>query len=176
MHPSLIIYSDISGKGQRSRSKVKYVSKIDDISRPCRIFNIHRRELKQNPKCRALSLLSSRSGQICTTTSGFSAMSRYVRSRSERVTENDVFAHDFLYDAAISLFTAELCSQCSLNIKITPFHSISLIFEKKSFRQYHSLSDLSSVCLSVCGQLWQTISHSPYIYFTSFQHGRLVLD
>ena len=134
------------------------MSKIDDISRAYRILNIHRRELKQKPTCRALSPLSSRSGQISARTSGFSAMSRYVRSRSERVTENDVFAHDFLYHSETSLFTAEFCSQCSMNINITPFHSISLIFEKKSFRQYHSLSDLSSVCFCVSGHFQNIIA------------------
>ena len=45
---------EVNGQGQRSHD----MSKIDVISRACRILNIHRRELKQKPQCRALSPIS----------------------------------------------------------------------------------------------------------------------
>ena len=47
MGPTLIFHCDISGQGQRSRSKVKYVTLNDDISLAHRIFNIWPREMKK---------------------------------------------------------------------------------------------------------------------------------
>ena len=47
MAPTFISHRDISGQGQRSRSKVKYITQNDDISRAHRIFIICHREMKK---------------------------------------------------------------------------------------------------------------------------------
>ena len=51
MGPILIIHCEISCQGQRSRSEVKYVTQIDDISQDREIRNICRREAVSKPKC-----------------------------------------------------------------------------------------------------------------------------
>ena len=81
MGPTLIFHRDIPGRGQRSRSKVKYVTENDDISRAHRIFNICRREMGWEAKCSAGHPLKSRSKPNLATTSGFRATGRYVETR-----------------------------------------------------------------------------------------------
>ena len=85
MGPTLIFHRDISGQGQRSRSKVKYVTLNDDISLAHRIFNIWPREMKK--KCAAGDPLSGVCKQICGTTSGFRATGRYVEARRNALSE-----------------------------------------------------------------------------------------